>query len=178
MGAALLGFGLKLLGFGQLVLGFILDIVKAIFQFALAKPFQFLTILLSLTLLWAGWYGYNVKQDLVATQKVVEEKVTFIKGQDKTIKEYVKALDTEKQNHVVDIKRSNDAVASIKRSADAALARAQKAGQEAKREQVKYDKLGSDYGRTNPSSGKPQDRIKREEATNDSFIKAWKEAAK
>lgn len=174
---AILGFGLNLLGYGKLLLGFFLDIVKAIFKFALEKPLQFLAILLSLALLWAGWYAYQTKTALTATQKIVEEKVTYIKGQDIRMKEYVKALDTEKKNHVNDIKRGNEAVASVKKSADAALARAQKAGVEAKKEQVKFDKLASDYGRSNPSSGKAADRIKREEATNDSFIKEWKKVS-
>jgi len=174
----LLGLGLKLLGFGKVLLGFVLEVVKAIFRFALAKPFQFLTIILSLTLLWAGWYSYQTQQELVKTQKIVEQKVTFIKGQDVKIKEYVKALDTEKQNHVSDIKRSNDAVASLKKAGDAALARAQAAGRAAAKDQVKYDQMGQVYGRTNSSTGKPEDRIKREEATNDSFIGEWKKAGK
>lgn len=172
----LFGLGLKLLGFGKLILGFILEILKVIFKFALEKPFQFLTIVLSLALLWAGWYSYRTNAELVRTQKVVEEKVTFIKGQNKTIKEYVKALDTEKKNHVASVKRSNDAVASLKRTADQALARAQAAGQHALKDKAQYDQMGVIYGRTNPSTGKAEDRIKREEATNDSFIKEWRKA--
>lgn len=174
---AISGYGLLLLGYGKLLLGYIFDFVKAIFKFATEKPLQFLAIALSLALLWAGWYGYQTKTQLTATQKIVEEKVTFIKGQDIRMKEYVKALDTEKKNHVNDIKRGNNAVADLKKTADAALARAQKAGAEAKKEQVKFDKLGSDYGRSNPSTGKAADRIKREEATNDSFIKEWKKVS-
>lgn len=171
-----MAIGLKLLGFGKVLLGFVLDMLKGIFKFASEKPFQFLTIALAAALLITGWFAYGTSQKLTATQKIVDEKVLFIKGQDKTIKEYVKALDTEKQNHVTDIKRSNDAVANIKKTADAALARAQAAGQQALRDKAKFDQMGTVYGRTNPSTGKPQDRIKREEATNDSFIKEWKKA--
>lgn len=170
------GIGLKLLSFGKLLLEFILEILKSIFKFALAKPFQFLTIVLSLTLLWAGWYTIQTRAELIQTRHIVDEKVTFIKGQDKVIKEYVTALDTEKKNHVASIKRSNQAVENLKKTADAALARAQAAGIKAAAEKTKYDRLGESYGRTNPSTGKPADRIKREEATNDSFIEEWKKA--
>jgi len=174
----LLGIGSSILGFGKLLFGWILNILLAIFKFALAKPFQFMTILLALTLLWVGWYCVQTKQELVESQKIVEEKVTFIKGQDQVLKQYVAALNVEKTNHVNDIKRGNDAVASVKRTADAALARAQAAGREAKKDQVKFDQLGADYGRVNPSTGKPEVRIKREEATNDSFITEWKKVIK
>lgn len=174
---AISGYGLVLLAYCKLLLSRFQAAIKAVIKFALEKPLQFLAILLSLALLWAGWYGYQTKTQLTATQKIVEEKVTFIKGQDIRMKEYVKALDTEKKNHVNDIKRGNDAVAGLKRTADAALARAQRAGEEARKDQVKFDKLGSDYGRSNPSTGKAADRIKREEATNDSFIKEWKKVS-
>lgn len=171
-----LGILLKILGFGKILLGFAWDAIKGIFKFASEKPFQFLTIALAAALLITGWFAYGTSQKLTATQKIVDEKVLFIEGQNKTIKEYVKALDVEKKNHVSDIRRGNDAVASIKKSADAALARAQEAAREALKDKAKFDKLGSDYGRSNPSTGKPQDRIKREEATNDSFIKEWKKS--
>ena len=174
MGGIAMGILLKGLGFGKLVLGLLWNVLKGILEFAAAKPFQFLTIILSIALIWAGWYGVSTKQELVRTQKIVDEKVEFIEKQDKSLKDYTEKLETEKKNHVADIKKSNKAVDSLKKAADQAYARAQVAAQEAKKDQSKYDKLGSDYGRTNPSTGKPQDRIKREEATNDSFIKEWK----
>lgn len=170
----ILGLGSSLLGYGKVLLSWLLDMIKVIFQFALNKPFQFLTIVLAAMLLWAGWYAVDTKQQLVETQKIVEDKVTYIKGQDKVLKEYVKSLEIEKTNHVRDITRSNSAVANIKKTADAALARAQAAGQAARKDQAKFDKMGADYGRSNVSTGKPEERIKREEATNDSFIKEWR----
>lgn len=176
MGGIALGILLKALGFGKLLLGWAWDAFKGICKFAIEKPFQFLTILLSLVLVWAGWYTIQTKQQLVETQKVVDEKVKYIKGQDIRLKEYVVALKTEKTNHVNDIKKSNTAVDSIKKAADAAYARAQAAGQKALKDKVKYDDLGRDYGRANISTGKPEERIKREEATNDSFIKEWRKA--
>lgn len=171
-----LGIALKLLGFGKVLLGWFWDAVKGIFKFAVEKPFQFLTIALAFALLITGWYAYGTNQKLVATQKVVDEKVKFIKGQDKTIKEYVKALDVEKKNHVTDINRSNNAVASIKRTADQALARAQAAGQKALRDKTTFDQMAQDYGRANDSHKTPAERIKREQETNDSFIKDWRKA--
>lgn len=173
-----LEFLLKGLGFGKMVLGILWDIIKGIFGFAVEKPFQFLTIVLSLALVYAGWYGANTTRELTQTKKIVDEKVQFIEKQGKTITEYTTALDKEKKNHVADIKKSNNAVDSLKKAADQAKARAEAAAQAVKKDQVKFDKLAGDYGRYNPSTGKPQDRIKREEATNDSFIKAWKEAGK
>lgn len=177
MGGIALGILLKGLGFGKLLLGWIWDTIKGIFKFAVEKPFQFLTIVLSIALIFAAWYGLSTKKVLTDTQKIVDEKVLFIKGQDKILKEYVKALDVEKKNHVASITRSNDAVTRMKKTADDALARAKKAGIEAKKDQHKYDTLAQNYGRVNPSTGKPEERIKREEATNDSFIKEWKKVA-
>jgi len=176
MGATLLGLGLKLLGFGQTILSLIWDAIKGICKFAVKKPFQFFTIAFALGLMWAGWYGFQTKQELVKTQQVVQEKVEFIKGQDKTIKEYVGALDTEKKNHVSDIKKSNEAIDNLKKVADEALARAQAAGVKAQKAKAKYDQMAQDYGRANPSTGDPADRIKREEQTNDAFFKNWRKA--
>lgn len=167
---------LKGLGLGKVLLGWIWDTVKGICKFAVAKPFQFLTIVLSMALIWAGWYGVNTNQELTDTRKIVDEKVLFIKGQDKTIKEYVQALDTEKKNHVASIEKSNSAVASLKRAADKALADAQAAARKAAQDKVKFDKLATDYGRANDSSKPAAERIKREELTNDEFIKDWRKA--
>lgn len=177
MGGIALGILLKGLGFGKLLLGWIWDAIKGIVAFAVAKPFQFLTIVLSIALMIAAWYGINTSNKLVETQRIVDEKVLFIKGQDKILKEYVKALDTEKKNHVASITRSNDAVSKLKRTADDALARAQAAGRAAKKDQQKYDALAQDFGRANPSTGRPEERISREQATNDAFIKEWKKVA-
>jgi hypothetical protein len=167
---------LKGLDFGKVLLGWIWDIVKGIFKFAFEKPFQFLTIVLSLALLIAGWYGISTTRELSESQKIVEEKVTFIKGQDIKIKEYVKALDVEKKNHVASIDRSNKAVSNLKKAADEALARANAAGRQAIKDKAQFDQLGRDYGRANNSKAAPAERIKREEATNDSFITEWKKA--
>lgn len=175
MGFAL-GILLKGLDFGKMLLGWIWDTLKGIFKFAVEKPFQFLTIILSLALIYAAWYGINTKRELIDTNKVVDEKVEFIKGQDIKIKEYVKALDVEKKNHVTSIKRSNDAVADMKRAADNALARANAAGQKALKDKAQFDQMGVDYGRVNDSRATPEQRIKREQETNDSFIKAWRDA--
>jgi hypothetical protein len=174
MGAAALG--LKLLGFGKTLLGWLLGLLKGILDFAFKKPFQFLTIALALALLWCGWYGVSTKRELVETQKVVEEKTKYIKGQQVTITQYVKALDVEKKNHIRDIRKSNDAVDGLRKAADKALAKAQAAGREALKDKRKFDQLGDDYGRANPSTGTAEQRILREQATNDSFIKDWRKA--
>lgn len=174
MGA--LGIGLKLLGFGKVILGFLGDAIASIFKFALEKPFQFLTISLSIALVCAGWYGFQTKQELTETQTVVKEKVQFIEKQGVTIKEYVKALDTEKKNHVNDIKKSNIAVESLKKAADEALARAQAAGREIEKDKVKYQALATKYSQANSSAGTADDRIKREEQTTDSFLNDWRKA--
>ena len=177
MGGIALSILLKGLGFGKLLLGWIWDAIKGICSFAIAKPFQFLTIVLSIALIIAAWYGINTNKKLIETQRIVDEKVLFIEGQDKVLKEYVKALDTEKKNHVASIARNNDAVSRLKRTADDALARAQAAGQAARKDQQRYDTLAEDFGRVNPSTGRPEERIAREEATNDAFIKEWKKVA-
>lgn len=176
MGGIALGILLKGLGFGKILLGWFWDAVKGTFKFAIEKPFQFLTIILSIALIGAAWYGINTKKQLVHTQSIVDEKVLFIKGQDVRLKEYVTALDVEKKNHVNDIKKSNTAVDSIKKTADAALAKAQAAGREALKDKRKFDQLGVDYGRANDSKKSPAERIAREQDTNDSFIKDWKKA--
>jgi Skp family chaperone for outer membrane proteins len=167
---------LKGLGFGKMLLGFAWDVIKGIFKFAVAKPFQFLTIVLSLALIYAGWYAYGTNQELVETRKIVEEKILFIKGQDKILKEYVQALDTEKKNHQTSIKRSNEAVADLKKAADRALANAQAAGRRAEKDKAKFEQLGRDYGRANDHTKPAQERIDREQATNDEFIKDWRKA--
>jgi tRNA (Thr-GGU) A37 N-methylase len=172
-----LSFLLKGFGFGKMLLGWVWDFIKGVASFAMAKPFQFLTIVLSLALIGAAWYGFNTKKELVETQQIVEEKVLFIKGQDRVLKEYVTALKVEKQNHVASINRSNEAVARLKRVADNALARAQAAGVAAKKDQQRYNELAEQFGRINPSSGAPEERIEREERTNDEFIGEWKKAA-
>lgn len=177
MGGLLLGILFKGLGFGKLILTWVWDIIKGIASFAIAKPFQFLTIALSLALIFAAWYGLSTKKELVATQAIVEEKVLFIQGQDKILKEYVTALKVEKQNHVASITRSNEAVAKLKKVADEALAKAQAAGRAAKKDQQRYQELAEEFGRSNPSTGLPEDRIAREEQTNDAFINEWKKVA-
>lgn len=171
-----LGILLKGLGFGKMLLGWLWDVVKGVCKFAVDKPFQFLVIILSVALVWAGWYAYGTKTELAETKKIVDEKVLFIKGQDKVLKEYVTALSTEKKNHVTDIKRGNEAVNSLKKTADAALAKAQAAGREALKEKAQFDKMGVDYGRANNSKAPAAERIVREQETNDSFIKDWKKA--
>jgi hypothetical protein len=178
MGSIILGILLKGLGFTKLIFEWIWQTISGIIKFAIAKPLQFLVIILSMALVWSGWYAYGTKRDLAATQAVVEEKVSFIKGQDIRLKEYVKALDVEKKNHVESIQKTNQAVASLKKTADAALARAQAAGRAAKKDQAKYDQLGKDYGRVNTSSGTAEQRIQREQETNDSFIEEWKKVSK
>ena len=80
-----LEFLLKGLGFGKMVLGFLWDIIKGICGFAVEKPFQFLTIVLSLALVYAGWYGANTTRELTQTKKIVDEKVQFIEKQGKTL---------------------------------------------------------------------------------------------
>lgn len=176
MGGIVLGILLKGLGFGKMLLGWVWDAIKGIFKFAVERPFQFLTIAFAAALFVGGWYAINTTHKLSETQQIVDEKVKFIKQQDIRLNEYVVALDTEKQNHVKDIKKSNSAVDSIKKAADAALARAKAAGAQALKDKVKYDNLATSYGRANKSTGKPEDRIKREEATQDSFIKDWRKA--
>lgn len=171
-----LSFLLKGFGFGKMLLGWVWDIIKGIASFAMAKPFQFLTIALSLALIGAAWYGFNTKKQLVETQQIVEEKVLFIKGQDRVLKQYVTALKVEKQNHVASVNRSNEAVARLKRVADDALAKAKAAGQAAKRDQQRYNDLAEQFGRANSSQGTPEERIEREEQTNDAFIGEWKKA--
>ena len=176
MGGIALGILLKCLGFGKMLMGWFWDAVKGICRFATNKPFQFLVIVLSMALCYAGWYAASQHKQLDDTRKIVDEKVLFIKGQDKILKEYIQDLNIEKKNHVSDIRKSNDAVAGIKHAADAALARAQAAGRQALKDKVKFDNLATVYGRSNVSTGTADERIKREQATNDSFIKEWKKA--
>jgi Skp family chaperone for outer membrane proteins len=171
-----LGLGLKALGFGKMLLGWIWDTICGIFKFAVEKPFQFLTIVLALGLVIAGCFAFNTKKELVATQGIVNEKVTFIKSQDKILKEYVKALEVEKTNHVKDIKKSNVAVSNIKQAADRALANAKAEGIKAGAKKQQYLDLANKYSTPNSSQVSDAQRIKNEEETNRAFIKDWRKA--
>lgn len=174
MGAFLLGA----LGFGKAILEAIFAFLKGIAEFAGKYPFQFLTIVFALGLLGTGWWGFNQKQALIATQKIVEEKVAFIAGQDKIITQYVTALKVEKQNHVTDIKKQNDSILSIKAAADKLQQQAQAAAAQHKKDMDAYKALATRYAGSNPSTGTPEDRIVREQKTNDQFFKDWKGANK
>jgi len=164
---------LKGLGFGKLLLDGLWKAIQGLFKFAVEKPFQFLTLTLSLGLALLGWYAVATNKELEEVRLVVVTKDKVIREQGETLTKYVKALDVEKKSHVKTIETNNKAVASIKKMADSALAKAKK--EAAKVEAVRQDYLtiAARYKNANPSTGSADDRIKREEATNNEFFKEW-----
>lgn len=172
-----MGFLLGALGFGKAILEAIFAFLKGIAEFAGKYPFQFLTIVFALGLMGTGWWGFNQKQALIATQKIVEEKVAFITGQNKVITQYVTALKVEKANHVADIKKQNDSILSIKQAADKLQQKAQAAAAQHAKDKAKYDDLATKYDKANTViKDNPQLRIDNEEKTNNQFFKDWKAA--
>jgi len=172
----LLGILLKGLDFGKMLLGWIWDLLKGIAAFAMAKPWQFATIVLALLLALALWSRAGIQGELETANLTIKDKTAFIEEQDKSLKLYVKALDTEKKNHSASIARSNDAVADLKKTADRALANAQEAKRKAKAEQKRFEEIAEIFGLSNVTTGTAEERIDREQKTNDDFIEAWRKA--
>lgn len=171
-----LGFLLKLLGLGKTLLNWLWDAVKAIVAFAFKKPFVFFTIVLSLALAGTLWYAYGLQQDLTAAQTTIAAKDKFISEQDKSLRSYVKALDTERETLRKTIETNNKAVADLKRVADQALANAQKEAAKAEAKRQEYIALATKYRNANPSTGTAEERIQREQKTNDDFFADWRRA--
>jgi hypothetical protein len=172
----LIGILLKGLGFGKILLGWAWEAIKGIVSFAVEKPFQFLTVALSAALVIAGWYGLNKNEELEKTKTIVNEKVEFIKGQDKILTEYKETVKVQKETLIKTVTSHNNEVSRMKKTADAALARAKAAGLQAERKAQTYKSLAEKYKTAGDSDLPDNVRIIREQDTTDNFIADWRKA--
>lgn len=171
-----LGILLKGLGFGKSILGWAWDAIKGIFKFAVEKPLQFLTIALSVALVFAGWYGFSKNEELVQTKIIIQQKTEFIKGQTKILTEYQQTVKIQKQTLIKTVNSHNSEVARIKKTADAALARAKAAGIAAERKAQRYQDMANKYKIIGDSSLPDKERIELEQKMTDEFIEDWRKA--
>lgn len=163
-----MGIFLSIFGFGKMIFQFVLDIVKQIFAFMLAKPWIAATIALSLALGYCSYTGNETHKKLVATELVVVQQKTLVK-------KFQLAYNDEHKLLVTTIKTHNNEVLELKKIGDEALARAK---EEAAKNAVvirKYQTLSVKYSIANSSEGTAEERIAREEKTNDQFFQEFKE---
>ena len=169
-----LAIGLKLLGWGQTLMSWLWDAIKGIFSWAAKYPFQFLSAVFLLATVFCAYHWNTTKAELATANQTIATKQKFIDDQGARLNQYVTALDDQKKILQQTVDTNNKAVEALKKTADAALASAQKEAAKAVAAQKVYNALAAKYANANPSTGTPAERIQREEQTTDRFISDWR----
>ena len=171
---ALLGIALKFLDWGKTLMGWIGDLFSAIFQIALKYPLQFTIAVLLLVAAFFGYEWHSKDVELKTAKATIVSKQAFIDAQGARLNQYVEALNQEKATLQQTVATNNAAVASLKTTANNALAGAQKAALASKAKSQAYMELATKYQVANPSTGTAEQRIQKEQATTDQFISDWR----
>lgn len=178
----LMGILLKLLGIGRAIVNWVLGLVKAVFDFAAKRPLLAFFIVLDLLLIAGCWWGFGRHRDAQAAQVQVTaleaqivEKDSLIEQLYQRLQDYALALDKSHSDHTATIRENNDAVQGLKRAADKQLARAQEEALKSKAQRDRYFALAERYRGALVQGGTPEERIAREEAINQQFIRDFRE---
>lgn len=152
-------------------LGWIKDIVAGLIGWAIKNPFPAATIVLAAVCIW-GYHSYSVKLD--AANHTITTQKTYIADQKVILDQYVVGYKSVTKQLKDTVDQNNKAVADLKKAADDQAAKAKAAGEKAKESESKYQDLATKYLIVNPSTGTAEERIQREEETNDNFFRDFK----
>jgi uncharacterized membrane protein YcgQ (UPF0703/DUF1980 family) len=154
----------------KVALSFATDLIKSFisgcFDLLKTKPGLFFSIVFALLALIMGYMFFTTKSEL----DTAKQEIITLTTSNKNLQS---ALDKEKITLQNTIKINNAAVASLKSTADDALASAQKAMLDSQLTRQKYQNLVAKYSKPNPNTGTAEQRIEREEKTTDQFIGDW-----
>lgn len=169
---------LTILGFIKSGFAMLLGFLKAIMDWARANPITALIVSLAIVCAGLGYWGNNQREARIAAEASLKEQKELNQKLNASLKQYVKALDDEKKLHVQTIKNHNAAVQKLKDEADKAASNAAKEANRIRAERDKYLDVAAKYSNPNNSSGTAEERIAREQRTNDQFFKDFKAGTK
>lgn len=159
-------FGLRLLGILSTIREWAAKIISGVFLFAKNHPWQFAVVML----IGLSTIMYMRAENFA--NKLVRAEARIVEAQNR-LDLFEAALEFEKDSHRKTIQSHNQEVENLRIAGEQARARAQAEAALRRGEILRYEDLARRFGQANASTGTAEERIAREEATNEEFIQEF-----